>query len=262
MKIIGIISAIKHEIKALLDNLEDVKILNKGNRNYYSGKLYNTSVVLVFSRWGKVASATTATQLINDFKVDEILFTGVAGAIKKNYKIGDIIIGEKLFQDDMDARPIFPKYMMPLINKKYFETDSIKTNQLKIAAFNFINSTSYQELANDLEKFEINSIKISKGDIASGDQFISNSNSVKILNKELPTVCCVEMEGAAVAQVCFEYEIPFIIMRTISDNANNNSHIDFPKFTKQIASKIALGVIKEYFKTKNVNYANNKKQQL
>ena len=84
-------------------------------------------------------------------------------------------------------------------------------------------------------------------DIASGDQFISTEEQLKPIKKYLPSVACVEMEGAAVAQVCFEYDIPFSIIRTISDKANDNSHIEFQKFAKIIASNYALEIIKNYF---------------
>ena len=107
---IGIISAMKEEIQAVLEVLEIKSRQVKGMRTYYIGKLYAKDVVLVFSRWGKVASATTATQLINDFEIDEILFTGVAGAIDQNVQIGDIIIGKSLFQHDMNASPLVDKY--------------------------------------------------------------------------------------------------------------------------------------------------------
>ena len=95
---IGIISAMQEEIQALLHELKDVSTTEKGMRTYYKGTLFNKKVVLVFSRWGKVASAITTTQLINDFNVDEIIFTGVAGGIKEELNIGDVVIGNNIFK--------------------------------------------------------------------------------------------------------------------------------------------------------------------
>jgi adenosylhomocysteine nucleosidase len=86
------------------------------------------------------------------------------------------------------------------------------------------------------------------GDIASGDQFFSSNEQKHALNTQLPDVLCVEMEGAAVAQVCYEYEIPFSIIRTISDVADDQSHIDFPSFINKISSKYAAEIIKNIFK--------------
>ena len=245
---IGIISAMHEEMQTLLENLQEPITSTKGMRTYYSGNLFDTDVILVFSRWGKVASATTVTQLINDYDIDEIIFTGVAGAITENLNIGDIVIGKNLYQHDVNASPLFKKFEVPLLNKVYFETSSLHREQLYKATQVFLNSyTNFISLEN-AHKFNIEQPKTLLGDIASGDQFIPDIAIVKKLSDELPSVSCVEMEGAAVAQVCYEYNIPFSIIRIISDKANDNAHIDFPKFAKEIASHYALGILKEYFK--------------
>ena len=244
---IGIISAMREEMQTLLENLQESVTSTKGKRTYYSGKLFNTNVVLVFSRWGKVASATTVTQLINDYDIDEIIFTGVAGGIFKEANIGDIVVGKHLYQHDVDASPLFKKFEVPLLNKVFFETSPSHREQLYLATQLFLNS--YDTFI-DKEKaltFGITQPKVIISDIASGDQFISEAHAVSKLKTELPTVFCVEMEGAAIAQVCYEYNILFSIIRIISDKANDNAHIDFPKFAKEIASHYALGVLKEYF---------------
>ena len=243
---IGIISAMKEEIQAVLEVLEIKSRQVKGMRTYYLGELYGKDVVLVFSRWGKVASATTATQLINDFEIDEILFTGVAGAIDQNVQIGDIIIGKALFQHDMNASPLVEKYEVPLLGKTYFETDLNRRYKLRQASEQFLKQINSILIPAVLKEFNIIAPKVLEADIASGDQFISSKTQSDQINEGLPTVKCVEMEGASVAQVCFEYNIPFSIIRTISDNANNNAHVDFPKFADKIASNYALGILKNY----------------
>ena len=245
---IGIISAMQEEMQTLLDNLQEPVATTKGMRTYYHGKLFNVEIVLVFSRWGKVASATTATQLINDFEVDEIIFTGVAGAISKDLNIGDIIIGKHLYQHDVDASPLFKKFEVPLLNKTYFETSLSHRKRLYQATRVFINSYMDFISAEKAHSFQIIDPKVIIGDIASGDQFLSETNATESLSSELPTVLCVEMEGAAVAQVCFEYNIPFSIIRIISDKANDNAHIDFPLFAKEVASHYALGILQYYCK--------------
>ena len=217
---IGIISAMKEEIQALHHQLELKSTIEKGQRTYYHGKLFNQEVVLVFSRWGKVASATTATQLINDFEIDEIIFTGVAGGIKSKVKIGDIVIGKRLYQHDMDASPLIPKYEIPLLGKRAFQTDRIRTENLHLAAKKFMTQIDLYLSREVLKVFQIDQPNIHFGDIASGDQFVSDKVDRDQIKKGLPEVLCVEMEGAAVAQVCFEYKIPFTIIRTISDNSN------------------------------------------
>lgn len=246
MSYIGIISAMREEIEALQSALHVEKKMVKGMRTYYQGRLFDKKVILVFSRWGKVASATTATQLINDFNVKEIIFTGVAGGVQPDVFVGDIVIGKDLYQHDMDASPLVKAYEVPLLGKSAFTTDPDKRNQLSRASGQFLQNKHEFLSKEQLINFQIQEPKIHIGDIASGDQFISSSQqSLKILSG-LPTVKCVEMEGAAVAQVCFEYKVPFSIIRTISDNANHNAHIDFPKFAKEIASTYALGILQQY----------------
>ncbi len=247
---IGIISAMREEIQALHPFLKNENIIRKGMRTYYCGTLFNQAIVLVFSRWGKVASATTATQIINDFEIDEIIFTGVAGSIQKEINIGDIIIGKNLYQHDMNASPLVEQFEIPLLQKKYFETNILKRKLFHKACQLFLNEFDNFIDSHNSKKFNITSPKVLTGDIASGDQFISTKQQINYIKETLPNIACVEMEGAAVAQVCFEYQIPFSIIRTISDNANNNSHIDFPKFAKIIASNYALGILKNYFTIK------------
>lgn len=242
---IGIISAMQEEIQALLNELKNVETSEKGMRTYYTGTLFNTNVVLVFSRWGKVASAATTTQLINDFNVDEIIFTGVAGAIHTNLNIGDVVIGKNLYQHDLNASPFYKKFEIPILKKEFLETKN--ATKLIEATTNFINTYNTYINNEEAKAFDITAPKIVFGDIASGDKFIKSLKKIKKLNKALPTAICVEMEGAAVAQICYEYEIPFSIIRIISDKANDNATIDFSRFANSIASYYALGILKNYF---------------
>lgn len=244
---IGIISAMQEEIQALHSFIKNEKITKKGKREYYDGILFGQPIVMVFSRWGKVASATTTTQLINDFDVDEIIFTGVAGSVHEEINIGDIVIGKNLYQHDMDASPLLEKFEIPLLQKKYFETNKSKRNMLLLATEKFLQSIHDHISKDQLLSYYIEKPEIFIDDIASGDLFISTNEQIQSIKTNLPNVACVEMEGAAVAQVCYEYEIPFSIIRTISDKANDNAHIEFQKFAKDIASNYALGILKNYF---------------
>lgn len=242
---IGIISAMQEEVSALLNKLKNTNKTEKGKRIYYTGTLFKTPVVIVFSRWGKVAAAITTTQLINDFNLTEIIFTGVAGAISKELNIGDIVVGKNLYQHDMDASPLYKPLEIPLLQKTFLSTHN--TKKLEKASSLFLkNLNNYIKKEHTLD-FKITNPKVIVGDIASGDQFISSTTKIKELNALIPSAKCVEMEGAAVAQVCYEYNIPFNIIRIISDEANNNAQIDFPKFAKQVASLYAYGILQNYF---------------
>lgn len=242
-------SAMQEEIQALLNQTQNIKNYTKGKRNYYTGTLFGKEVILVFSRWGKVASATTATQLINDFDLDELIFTGVAGSLVNEVNIGDIVIGKQLVQHDMNTSPLYKTFEIPLLHKTFFETNHIKREQLINASQEFINN--YTKCISEEEATKLNIInpKIFIGDIASGDQFVSKQTQVNFITSNLNSVLCVEMEGAAVAQVCYEYEIPFSIFRIISDKANDDSLIDFPRFVSKIASNYSLEILKKLFLT-------------
>ncbi len=249
-RIIGIMGAMPEEIDGVVALLTNCVASTMGKRTYYSGQINNIETVVVFSRWGKVAAATTATTLIHEFKITELLFTGVAGAISPDLKIGDIVLGNRLIQHDMDARPLMKQFEIPLLGKTYFESDA---SHLAIATKSIStlleNNSLHTFISNEnLIKFNILQPQLVIGEIASGDQFFSSKEQKDNIRVQLPNVLCVEMEGAAVAQVCYEYEIPFSIIRTISDVADNNSHIDFPSFIKKISSKYAAEIIKNIFK--------------
>jgi adenosylhomocysteine nucleosidase len=242
---VAIISAMQEEIQALLHKLKNVSTVEKGMRTYYTGTLFNKNVVLVFSRWGKVASAATTTQLINDFDLEEIIFTGVAGAIHPNLNIGDVVVGKNLFQHDLNASPFYKRFEIPIIKKLFLETKN--PTKLIEATSTFLENYNKYILIEDAKLFEITAPKLVLGDIASGDQFISSIKKIAKLNKQIPSAICVEMEGAAVAQICYEYAMPFSIIRIISDKANDNATIDFSKFSNSIASNYALGILENYF---------------
>jgi adenosylhomocysteine nucleosidase len=241
---IGIICAMQEEVKSVLNILKDIEKTQKGQRNYFSGTLYEQHVVIVFSRWGKVAAAATTTQLINDFNPTEIIFTGVAGGLNSSLNIGDIVIGQDLFQHDMNATPFYQEFHIPILDLKSVSTRN--TQDLFDASSKFIENYDSYINKTESDNFEILNPKVIIGDIASGDQFISSVEKINKIKNDLPSVTCVEMEGAAVAQVCYEYDTPFSIVRIISDKANDTAHIDFERFVNNIASKYALGILENY----------------
>lgn len=244
---IGIMGAMQEEINHLLVHLKEVKTITLGKRTYYEGVLFDKPVVIVFSRWGKVAAATTVSTLLLKFKVSELIFTGVAGAINHSLKIGDIVISDKLFQHDMDARPLMAKYEIPLLGKMFFETEKTRQEQTKSAAEKFLKNIKNSISSEALKEFRIESPKVIIGNIASGDRFIASDADRDPIEEGLPNIACVEMEGAAVAQVCYEFGIPFTIIRTISDAADEHSGMDFTRFIASIASNYSEGIIRELF---------------
>lgn len=239
--------AMPQEIDGVIDLLENPKEVTLGMRTYTSGTINGIAVVVVFSRWGKVAAAATVSTLIHVFNVTEVIFTGVAGAIDPTLNIGDIVIGKRLYQHDMDARPLMQQFEIPLLGKTYFECDAEQLKHAKDAINPLIINNGLIDAIGEkvLTEFGIDTPNLHIGDIASGDQFFANNEQKHKLHTSLPTILCVEMEGAAVAQVCHEYTIPFVIIRTISDAADEQSHIDFPLFIKKVSSKYSICIIKQ-----------------
>ncbi len=241
---IGIMSAMHEEINALIQTVKSPRTTRLGDRSYYEGDLWGTEAVLAFSRWGKVASASTVATLILKFEVDVVLFTGVAGAMDNALDIGDVVVGEAFYQHDMDARPIFKQFEIPLAGKSFFLASKKLNTKLLSATEAFLHSDAIDD---DVKKtFAITAPKVITGAIASGDKFVSSNKDAERIKQALPQVKCVEMEGAAVAQVCAEYDVPFGIIRTISDSANHTADIDFMKFTQEVASKYSIGIIRNF----------------
>jgi adenosylhomocysteine nucleosidase len=244
-KTIGIMGAMPQEIDGAISLLDNPVRRIIGMRAYTSGTINGINIVVVFSRWGKVAAAATVSTLIHVFNITELVFTGVAGAIDPTLNIGDIVIAKKLYQHDMDARPLMQQFEIPLLGKTYFECGAEQLNHAKNAINPLIVDGRLKTIIgeNVLKEFNIDTPNLHIGDIASGDQFFANTEQRHRLHNLLPTILCVEMEGASVAQVCHEYAISFTIIRTISDTADEKSHIDFPLFIKKVSSKYSVCII-------------------
>ncbi|MEO6902034.1 MAG: 5'-methylthioadenosine/adenosylhomocysteine nucleosidase [Bacteroidia bacterium] len=249
-KIIGIMGAMPEEIHSITELLTNKQETEIGGRTYYVGLLNNIKTIVVFSRWGKVAASTTLTTLILEFKITELIFTGVAGAINPSLNIGDIVIAKRLIQHDMDARPLVPQFEIPLLGITYFESPNEKVAKAELIINDLLSKKHLAAVIEqkDLDNFKIHHPKLFIGDIASGDKFFANKSEKHKLLSTLPTILCVEMEGAAVAQVCYEYQIPFTIIRTISDTADEKAELDFPSFIKKISSKYSQEIVKLYYK--------------
>ena len=242
--LLGIMGAMPEEMDKIIASIQHKEIVERGSRIYYKGDLFGQQVVAVFSRWGKVAAATTATNMILEFNVDQIVFTGVAGGISPELHVGDIVIGQRLYQHDMDARPLMRRFEIPLTGKTSFETPQQNVDTMSQAVHNFLKNN--KDFRKTLHEQHITNVKMMSGDIASGDLFISSTKMKHALIKNLPSVVCAEMEGAAVAQVCDDYGVPLIVVRVISDSADEEAHTSAIGFVNQHAGDYSLSILKEY----------------
>ncbi|OGT29990.1 MAG: 5'-methylthioadenosine/S-adenosylhomocysteine nucleosidase [Gammaproteobacteria bacterium RIFCSPHIGHO2_12_FULL_35_23] len=245
---IGIMGAMPEEVEVIQELMTDISETTYGGRVYIIGKINTVEVVLVFSRWGKVASATTITTLINEFKIKQLIFVGVAGAVNPELNIGDIVISEKLYQHDMDPSPILPKYEIPLTGVTFFYADPVLVTEAKAVCEEILAKVTTMIPFESLTKFKISKPKCYIGTIGSGDKFITSSKQFAEILIDKPETMAVEMEGAAVAQVCHDYAIPFVIIRTISDKANHEAHIDFPAFIAEIAKHYSKYIVQHLIK--------------
>jgi adenosylhomocysteine nucleosidase len=223
--IIGIIGAMDEELEILLGEMSLGRKQVKANMLFNSGKIHNQEVVVVRSGIGKVNAAICTQILIDDFKVDKVINVGIAGGIGKDVYPGDIVIADNLVQHDMDASAFGdPIGQIPRLNTFDFKCDSDLVDKAKAACKDIRNQNNFV------------------GRIVTGDQFISDTQKIKWLNEKFDSLAC-EMEGGSIAQVCYLNKIPFVVIRSISDNANNGAHMDYEKFAP-IAIKNSTNILK------------------
>jgi len=227
----AIVAAMHEELAAVLALMPDERKQAAGGRDFWVGHLHGQEVVTVLSRIGKVAAATTATALIERFQVDRIVFTGVAGGIAPGVQRGDVVVADGFLQHDLDASPIFPRYEVPLYGTDRFATDAALTEQLAAAVRRALHGTH-----------------LHRGLVISGDRFVSSAAESQALQKALPQALAVEMEGAAFAQVCHDYGVPFAAVRTVSDRADDEAHGDFLSFIDQVASRHSAAIVEAFLR--------------
>ena len=238
----AILSALAEEQQGLLDLLQGARRVQRAGREFWQGELHGQPVVLALSRIGKVAAATTATTLIEAFGARRLVFTGVAGGLARGVQVGDVVVAQEFVQHDMDASPLFPRYQIPLYGRERFACDADLAQALLAAT------------RSGLARMGLPAA-VHHGLIASGDRFVSAAEEARLLHATLTDAghppLAVEMEGAAVAQVCHDYGVPFAAMRTISDRADDTAHVDFPKFVTEVASRYALAILDELVRELN-----------
>lgn len=228
---IGIIGAMNEEIVELKEIMENITIEKIGNLIFYKGTLLEKEVVLAECGIGKVNGAICATLMKSHFNVEKLLFTGVAGGVNPDINIGDIVIGTDLIEHDFDCSPFgYELGKIPRIEEFKFKTD-----------------TTLADLAYEVAIENFGQDKVWKGRIVSGDQFIASPEKITWL-RETFNADCTEMEGASVAHTCYIFELPFLVIRAISDKANDDAKVDYPEFVKLAAKNsktIIEGILKK-----------------
>ncbi|WHX47586.1 5'-methylthioadenosine/adenosylhomocysteine nucleosidase [Paenibacillus woosongensis] len=224
---IGLMGAMDEEIALLLEQVERQNTVIHAGISFVTGQLHGKEVVVCKSGVGKVNAAATTQVLVDRFGADTILFTGVAGAVHPELNIGDIVISSSCQQHDMDVTPLgFARGMIPYQDVSDFPADK---KLIRLA----------EEACSKL--CEDNNFIVGK--VLSGDQFISDYDYVRELHETMDGAC-VEMEGAAVAQVCHMNGVPYVILRSMSDKADGTADVNFAEFT-MLAARHSFEILNE-----------------
>jgi adenosylhomocysteine nucleosidase len=242
---LALVSALPEELQAVLDLLPDEQRVIVGKRAFWQGHLHGQSVVAVLSGIGKVAAANTAALLASRFGASAIVMTGVAGGLGPGVNVGDVVVARELLQHDMDASPLFPRHEVPGHGRSRFATDTALTERLARACEATLRDP-YATLGEAaVGAFGLQAPRHHQGLLVSGDRFVSRTAESQALRAELPDALAVDMESAAVAQVCADFGLPFAVVRTISDRADDAAHVDFPRFLTQVASRYSAHIVAE-----------------
>ncbi len=238
---IGVMAAMPEELAAVTAMFDSCSpAIEHGNRMFHRGVIAGQPVVAAFSRCGKVAAAATATELIVRFDVQAIIFTGLAGGIGVSVRVGDIVVPEALVQHDLDARPLFPRFEVPLMGRSLFPTDTKLRTMLAGAAASFLESQA--GASPDCEPWRVHGAMV-----ATGDQFVACDLQRRAIREALPEVVAVDMEAAAVGQVAWDYGVPVAVVRMVSDAADESAGAVFSKSLEQRAGLYARGIFSRVF---------------
>ncbi|MBF0819567.1 5'-methylthioadenosine/adenosylhomocysteine nucleosidase [Streptococcus acidominimus] len=216
----GIIAAMPEELKTLVEELEHGTEQVVLGRTYYTGKLGQHEVVLVQSGVGKVMSAMSVAILAQQFQVDVLVNTGSAGAVADGIAIGDVVIARKLAYHDADLTAFGYDYGQMSAQPLYFEADKDLVSKMQ-------GILAQQGISAHL------------GLIATGDSFIAGQDKIMAIKAHFPDVLAVEMEGAAIAQAAYSINLPFLVIRAMSDTAQGDANITFDQFIIEAGKRSA-----------------------
>lgn len=220
---IGIIVAEVEEMEAIKEIMINISSIDIYNLKIYTGTINNKEFLLVRGGVGKVNTSRVCQIITDKFDLDCIINLGSAGGLSEDLNIGDIVLGEKLVQHDFDVTAFGREKGFIPETGKFFESD--------------------KNLLEKCKNIKIDNQKIVTGIISSGDIFLTDTKLKEKIKQDF-NATCVEMEGAAIAQVCILNKVPFLVIRSISDIPNGKNEIDFNKYLK-LASKNCAEFIKQ-----------------
>jgi adenosylhomocysteine nucleosidase len=209
--------------------------------DWWAGRVAGRDCVLARCGMGKVAAAAAAQRLIDQWQASGIVVCGLAGGLREGLEVGDIVVGERFVQHDLDASPIFPRFEVPGLGMVFFEA----AEALVAAAVASSEVAARAVLpSNEAWMRQARLPSVHRGLVVTGDQFIKDDKRLDLL-RDFPDALCVEMEGGAIAQVCHLNDVPFVIVRIISDNSDHSAPVDFTVFAEQIAPTYTVAIVPE-----------------
>ena len=226
---IAVVGAMEQEIELLRESMANVKHVSFGKFSAYEGELAGKRMVLVLSGIGKVNAAVSTSWVIHQFVPDCVINTGSAGGLGKGLKVGDVVIGETVAHHDVDVTAFGYVWGQVPQLPAVFASDKNLICQAEKAA----------------QVFE--GAAVTQGLIVSGDRFVHSSEGVAEIRSHFLDVKAVEMEAAAIAQTCYQLEVPFVIIRAVSDSADEKADISFEEFLKTAAvssAKMVTEIVK------------------
>lgn len=223
---IGIIGAMEQEVSILKQNLENGQTISKAGCTFYTGQLKGVDVVLLQSGIGKVAATVGTTLLLNEYQPDVVINTGSAGGFDASLNLGDVVISSEVRHHDVDVTAFGYEIGQMAQQPAAFVADE---SLIKVAE----NALTQME-----DKHAV------RGLICTGDAFVASAERQGFIRQHFPSVVAVEMEAAAIAQTCHQFNVPFVVVRAISDVADKEASMSFDEFLPLAAKSSSAMVIK------------------
>lgn len=242
---IAILSALHEELAEVLALMPDEHKISCVGRDFWQGHLHGHEVVAACSGMGKVAAAATTAALLARFEIDQVIFTGVAGGLQPGVEVGDVVVARSVLQHDMDASPLHPRHELPGYGVAHLPTELALSQVLLEAAKDTITWLPKLLDTETLRAFGLHTPSVHQGLLITGDRFVATAAESDALRAELPDALAVDMEGAAVVQVCRDHGVPCAVVRTISDRADNSAHLDFQHFLGQVARHYSARMVRK-----------------
>lgn len=239
---IGIIGAMESEVAGLIEKMEDAQCREISMVRLYIGRLCGEDAVVARAGVGKVSAAVTAQTMILEYKPELLIFTGVAGSLSKDVRVWDLVISDETAEHDMDTSALGdPVGFISGLGVIRMKADKDTADRLYSLA---------QEMAREKAFGEDADTRVFRGLIVSGDQFIATKEQRDRIHKNFPDALCTEMEGASIGHVCYQNGVPFCIIRSISDNSDDETGVDFNEFVNR-ACRVSNDLVLRFLESRN-----------